>query len=108
MRRPAGRKWNPASGSTASIASRTGSFTARRLLGTSKSSPYSTSAAAPARGARAPRDDSGENANMAYLRGDFYVWADDDDRVHIWSHDGADCWRESGWAAEMDGALRED
>ena len=40
---------------------------------------------------------------MAYLRGDNYVWAGDDDRVHIWVADGEDDWAESGWACDTDG-----
>ena len=45
---------------------------------------------------------------VAYLRGDYYLWADDGARLHIWVHDGADGWDASGWAADMDGARRTD
>jgi hypothetical protein len=40
---------------------------------------------------------------VAYLRGDYYVWADGDDRVHIWACDGADGWEDSGWASDAEG-----
>lgn len=40
---------------------------------------------------------------MAYLRGDHYIWADGDDRLHIWVHDGEDGWRET-WATDSDGS----
>lgn len=32
---------------------------------------------------------------MAYLRGDQYVWSDEE-RLHIWVADGYDGWGESG------------
>lgn len=37
---------------------------------------------------------------MSYLRGDYYIWADGDERVHIWARDGADGWSESTWAVD--------
>ena len=40
---------------------------------------------------------------MAYLRGDYYIWADGDDRLHIWARDGADGWEQSGWAVDASG-----
>ncbi len=40
---------------------------------------------------------------MAYLRGDYYIWADGDDRIHIWAADGADGWEQSGWAVDAAG-----
>jgi hypothetical protein len=33
---------------------------------------------------------------MSYIRGDYYVWADDS-HVHIWAHDGYDNWDGSVW-----------
>ena len=36
---------------------------------------------------------------MAYLRGETYIWSDGA-CVHFWVHDGADGWKESGWAGE--------
>lgn len=35
---------------------------------------------------------------MAYLRGDYYIWGDGEDRLHVWACDGADNWMDSGWA----------
>ena len=40
---------------------------------------------------------------MAYLRGDYYLWADDADRLHVWAFDGADAWADAGWAVGADG-----
>lgn len=39
---------------------------------------------------------------MAYLRGEIYVWRDDTG-VHIWTAEGAENWRDSGWAEEHGG-----
>ena len=36
-------------------------------------------------------------AEVAYLRGDTYIWSSGD-RLHVWVHDGDDGWAESGWA----------
>ena len=33
---------------------------------------------------------------MSYIRGDYYVWADDS-HVHIWARDGYDNWDGSVW-----------
>ena len=33
---------------------------------------------------------------MAYIRGDYYLWADDSS-VHIWARDGYDNWDDSVW-----------
>lgn len=33
---------------------------------------------------------------MSYIRGDYYVWADDV-RLHIWARDGYDNWDDSVW-----------
>jgi hypothetical protein len=35
---------------------------------------------------------------MAYLRGDYYIWGDSDDYLHLWAADGYDGWDEAGWA----------
>lgn len=43
---------------------------------------------------------------MAYLRGDYSLWADGDGRLHIWAADGADGWQESGWAMNAEGTRR--
>lgn len=37
---------------------------------------------------------------MAYLRGNYYLWADGDNRLHVWACDGADGWMDSGWASD--------
>lgn len=38
---------------------------------------------------------------MSYVRGDYYLWADGANRLHIWACDGADHWRESGWGESL-------
>jgi hypothetical protein len=40
---------------------------------------------------------------MAYIRGDYYIWADGENRLHLWAFDGADAWAESGWASDIGG-----
>ena len=40
---------------------------------------------------------------MSYQRGDTYIWAGGDGRVHVWVADGDDGWRDSIWAAGEDG-----
>lgn len=42
---------------------------------------------------------------MSYLRGNYYLWADGDNRLHVWAFDGADAWMDSGWASDADGRL---
>jgi hypothetical protein len=37
---------------------------------------------------------------MAYLRGNYYLWNDGDNRLHVWAFDGADAWMDSGWASD--------
>lgn len=37
---------------------------------------------------------------MAYLRGNYYLWKDGDNRLHVWAFDGADAWMDSGWASD--------
>lgn len=39
----------------------------------------------------------GEELQVSYTRGRPYIWSDGRD-VHIWSDQGDDGWRESGWA----------
>ena len=34
---------------------------------------------------------------MSYTRGDHYIWAGTDGRVHLWVADGEDNWAECGW-----------
>lgn len=29
---------------------------------------------------------------MAYMRGDYYIWSDAEDRIHLWIKDGYDHW----------------
>ncbi len=41
--------------------------------------------------------------NMAYMRGDYYLWRDGEDNLHIWAFDGYDSWDECSWAAVEDG-----
>lgn len=33
---------------------------------------------------------------MAYIRGDYYIWADES-KVHVWARDGYDDWDKSVW-----------
>jgi hypothetical protein len=40
---------------------------------------------------------------MAYLRGNYYLWSDGDERLHVWAFDGGDPWMDSGWASDADG-----
>ena len=39
---------------------------------------------------------------MAYMRGDYYLWADEKN-LHHWAYDGYDCWDEAGWHLVEDG-----
>ena len=34
---------------------------------------------------------------MSYIRGSNYIFADNEDRLHIWVADGEDNWEISGW-----------
>ena len=34
---------------------------------------------------------------MSYLRGEYYLWRDDEDRTHFWAQDGYDRWDETIW-----------
>ena len=43
---------------------------------------------------------------MSYLRGDYYLWADGEDRLHIWAADGGDHWQDSVWAEDPAGQRR--
>ena len=36
---------------------------------------------------------------MSYMRGDYYLWVDGNDNLHVWVKDGFDEWTQSGWAA---------
>lgn len=44
---------------------------------------------------------------MAYLRGDYYLWSDSDDRLHIWATDGHDGWDDTIWHRDEDGEIDE-
>ena len=44
---------------------------------------------------------------MAYLRGDYYLWTDSDDRLHIWAIDGQDGWDDTIWHRNEDGEVDE-
>jgi hypothetical protein len=43
---------------------------------------------------------------MAYLRGNNYIWADADDRFHIWVADGYDNWDEAIWSSDAEDSRR--
>lgn len=40
---------------------------------------------------------------MAYMRGDYYLWSDDTNQLHIWVADGYDGWDDTGWCCGEDG-----
>ena len=37
---------------------------------------------------------------MSYMRGDYYLWSDGADVLHIWAADGYDGWDEAIWAID--------
>ncbi len=45
---------------------------------------------------------------MAYMRGDYYLWPDADQGLHIWVADGDDGWDQAIWAVDTDGTRRAD
>ena len=49
---------------------------------------------------------SGQALLVSYLRGDYYIWADVNDRIHLWAADGEDGWEDSGWAIDSEGKRR--
>jgi hypothetical protein len=42
---------------------------------------------------------------MAYMRGDYYIWSDGVDRVHLWVKDGYDGW-DRCYEGEQEGTRR--
>ena len=40
---------------------------------------------------------------MSYMRGDYYLWNDGADVLHIWAADGYDGWDEAIWAIDEEG-----
>jgi hypothetical protein len=40
---------------------------------------------------------------MAYMRGEYYLWNDGSDWLHIWSATGYDGWDEAAWACDEEG-----
>ena len=45
--------------------------------------------------------------SMAYLRGDYYLWTDSEDRLHIWAANGQDGWDDTIWHRNEDGEVYE-
>lgn len=43
---------------------------------------------------------------MSYVRGERYLWRDDE-RLHVWVADGDDGWRDSGWGETHSGGSAE-
>lgn len=37
---------------------------------------------------------------MSYMRGDYYLWSDGEEVLHIWVADGYDGWDEAIWAVD--------
>lgn len=42
---------------------------------------------------------------MAYMRGDYYIWSDDADQIHLWVRNGYDDW-DLNYAGEKEGTRR--
>jgi len=45
---------------------------------------------------------------MSYMRGDYYLWSDGEEVLHIWAADGYDGWDEAIWAIDEEGKRQED
>ena len=45
---------------------------------------------------------------MSYMRGDYYLWSDGKEVLHIWVADGYDGWDEAIWAADEGGKRHEE
>ena len=45
---------------------------------------------------------------MSYMRGDYYLWSDGAEVLHIWVADGYDGWDEAMWATNEGGKRYED
>jgi hypothetical protein len=43
---------------------------------------------------------------MSYMRGNYYLWCDSDDYLHIWAADGYDGWDDAIWAMDEHGQRR--
>lgn len=43
---------------------------------------------------------------MSYMRGDHYLWTDEEGYLHIWAADGYDGWDDTIWHCEDDGSAR--
>jgi hypothetical protein len=42
---------------------------------------------------------------MAYMRGDYYIWSDGEEQIHVWAKDGYDGW-DRCYEGEVEGTRR--